>query len=450
MRPLARYVSLLLLIGTASCGNWRRVGDDDRSASGSETLTRLFNVQAYYQSLGRLAAGEPLPFVGSIAFARGPGDSAIALVGLSLENRSLSFQREGNGFVARYRVDLTLQGQGRAPISVSRDELVRVATFQETQRAEESILFQQTFRLEPGTYQVTASLRDPATGSTSRAELSTEAPRFGTGSTTAPILVYQARGRAAGGDTLSLVLNPRGSIGYGSDTLLAYIEGYGFPGPTRVPIEMRTETDSVIFRDSLAFRGGQPVESQVLKLRPDSLALGALTLAIGEGSEQREVAAVVSFSGAWVVTNYDEMLDLLRYFGRDRMLDSIREAPAEERPALWRAFWRETDPDKSTAENEALNTYFSRLAVANQRFRGEGVAGWRTDRGEVYVTVGEPDETFETSPGQMGGRVLRWNYINLRMSLLFHDETGFGRYRLTPSSRAEFERTITRLRRLDQ
>jgi hypothetical protein len=35
------------------------------------------------------------------------------------------------------------------------------------------------------------------------------------------------------------------------------------------------------------------------------------------------------------------------------------------------------------------------------------------------------------------------------MSLLFHDETGFGRYRLTPSSRADFERTITRLRRLD-
>ena len=450
MRPLVRYATLLVLIGTASCGSWRRVGEQDRAASSSETLTRLFNVQAYYQSLGRLAAGEPLPFVGSVAFARGPGDSTIALVALSLENRSLSFQREGNGFVARYRVDLTLQGQGRPAISVNRDELVRVATFQETQRAEESILFQQTFRLVPGTYAITASLRDPATGSTSRAELSAEAPAFGTGSTTSPILVYQARGRAAAEDTLSLVLNPRGSIGYGSDTLLAYIEGYGFTGPTRVPIEMRTETDSVIFRDSLAFRGGQPVESQVLKLRPDSLALGALRLAIGEGAQRREVAAVVSFSGAWVVTNYDEMLDLLRYFGRDRMLDSIREAPHEERPALWRAFWRDTDPDKSTTENEALNTYFSRLAVANQRFRGEGVPGWRTDRGEVYVTVGEPDETFETSPGQMGGRVLRWNYINLRMSLLFHDETGFGRYRLTPSSRAEFERTITRLRRLGQ
>src|SRR5690606_5366595 len=111
------------------------------------------------------------------------------------------------------------------PISVSRDELVRVASYQETQRADESILFQQTFRVLPGEYQVTASLRDPTTGSTSRAELTAEAPAFTAGSTTAPILVYQARGRAEAEDTLSLVLNPRGSIGYGADTLLAYIEG---------------------------------------------------------------------------------------------------------------------------------------------------------------------------------------------------------------------------------
>src|SRR5690606_28995899 len=275
------------------CGSWQRVGNGEGAPSSSETLTRLFNVQAYYRSLGRLAAGDPLPFVGSIAFARGPADSTIVILGLSLENRALSFQREGNGFVARYRVDLSLQGGAGQPISVSRDELVRVASYQETQRADESILFQQTFRVLPGEYQITASLRDPTTGSTSRAELTAEAPAFTPGSTTAPILVYQARGRAEAEDTLSLVLNPRGSIGYGADTLLAYIEGYGFTGPARVPIEMRTETDSVIFRDSLAFRGGQEVESQVLKLRPDSLALGALRLSIGEGEAQREVAAVV-------------------------------------------------------------------------------------------------------------------------------------------------------------
>jgi GWxTD domain-containing protein len=450
MRRPALYSALFaasLAAGTG-CGSWKRVGSGEPGGTSEESITQLFNAEAYYRKLGRLATGQPLPFVGSIAFAAGSGDSTLAIVGLSLENRSLGFQREGNGFVARYRVDMMLKPDGGEAIGVSRDELVRVATFQETQRADESVLFQQVFKVRPGRYHLTTTLRDPATGSTTSAESDVEAPAFRRGSTSAPIIAYQVRGRAELDDTLSLVLNPRGAVAYGGDSLLAYVEGYGFTGPTRVPIEVRTEADSVLYSDSLTFRGGQAVESQVLKLRPDSLALGALTVSVGQGTTRREVTALVSFSAAWVVTNYDQMLDLLRYFGNDRLLDSIRNAPAADRPALWRLFWRETDPDKSTSENEAINTYFTRLVIANQRFRDEGVAGWRTDRGEVFIALGEPDESFETTPGQVGGRLLRWNYINQRLAVVFQDETGFGRSRMTPGSRSEFERVVARLRRL--
>jgi GWxTD domain-containing protein len=451
MRRPALYSALFaasLAAGTG-CGSWKRVGSGEPGGTSEESITQLFNAEAYYRKLGRLATGQPLPFVGSVAFAAGSGDSTLAIVGLSLENRSLGFQREGNGFVARYRVDMMLKPDGGEVIGVSRDELVRVATFQETQRADESVLFQQVFKVPPGRYHLTTTLRDPATGSTTSAESDVEAPAFRRGSTSAPIIAYQVRGRAELDDTLSLVLNPRGAVAYGGDSLLAYVEGYGFAGPTRVPIEVRTEADSILYSDSLTFRGGQAVESQVLKLRPDSLALGALTVSVGQGTTRREVTALVSFSAAWVVTNYDQMLDLLRYFGNDRLLDSIRNAPAAERPALWRLFWRETDPDKSTTENEAINTYFTRLVIANQRFRDEGVAGWRTDRGEVFIALGEPDESFETTPGQVGGRLLRWNYINQRLAVFFQDETGFGRYRLTPGSRSEFERVVARVRRLE-
>jgi GWxTD domain-containing protein len=449
MRRPAPYLPLIVAsFAAAGCGSWQRVGAGDQQPEADQTVTQLFNAEAYYRKIGRLAAGAPLPWVGSVAFAGAPSDSTLAVVALSLENRALGFQREGNGFVARYRVEMALTREGQQPITVNRDEVVRVATFQETQRNDESVVFQQVFRLVPGRYHLTTSLRDPALGVSSSAEADLDAPAFRRGSTTAPILAYQVRGRSLLDDTLSIVLNPRGAIAYGGDSLLAYVEGYGFTGPARVPVEIRTETDSLVFSDSLSFRGGQQVESQVLKLRPDSLALGALTLRVGQGANRREMTALVSFSAAWVVTNYDQMLDLLRYFGHDRLLDSIRKSPRAERPALWRMFWRETDPDRSTMENEAINTYFTRLAIANQRFRDEGVAGWRTDRGEVFISLGEPDESFESSPGQVGGRLLRWNYINLRLAILFHDETGFGRYRLTPGSRSEFERVLARVRRL--
>ncbi|HLQ22492.1 MAG TPA: hypothetical protein VK132_04760, partial [Gemmatimonadales bacterium] len=49
---------------------------------------------AIYRGVGRLAAADPLPFVGTLAFAAGAGDTALALLGVSLANRALNFQRQ--------------------------------------------------------------------------------------------------------------------------------------------------------------------------------------------------------------------------------------------------------------------------------------------------------------------------------------------------------------------
>jgi GWxTD domain-containing protein len=439
-------LAVVLLAGAAlDCGSWKRVGTQD-APTPAEQLTKLVNVSAFYQRLGRLAAAEPLPFVGTVAFVAGPADSVITLLGLSLENRALAFQREGNLFVARYRVSISFQREGTRSVELTRDEIVRVPTFQETLRADESVLFQQILRLTPGPYDVSVTVRDAGSTAESRAQGRYTAPSFRTGTTSAPVLAYQATGRGSLTDPLSVVLNPRGAVGYGADTLLAYIEGYGFPGATTVPFEVLDEQQNVIYNDSLRFRGGRAVESQVIRLAPDSISLGELKLVVGSGPAQRSVSALVSFSQAWVITNFDEMLDILRYFGQDAKVNAMRKAPASERSRLWREFYAETDPNKITPENEALNQYFGRIAAANTRFTDEGVPGWRTDRGEVFITLGSPDESIETTPGT-AGRVVRWTYLTYRLSLFFQDETGFGRLRLTPGSRAEFERTLNRVRR---
>jgi GWxTD domain-containing protein len=444
---MGRLAFSTVLLGAAlGCGSWKRVGTQAAPAP-SDQLSALLNTSQFYQRLGRLAAGEPLPFVGTVAFAGAPSDSVVALLGLSLENRTLAFQREGNVFVARYRVTISFQREGTRSVDLTREEIVRVPTFQETQRADESILFQQVLRMTPGTYKVSVTVRDAGSTSESHATGDFTAPSFGSGSVSAPILVYQATGRGSLADPLSLVLNPRGAVGYGSDTLLAYIEGYQFTSPTTVPFEVHDEQQHVVYSDSLRFRGGRPVESQVVRVAPDSISLGELRLVVGSGSGERTTSALVSFTQAWVVTNFDEMLDLLRYFGQDERLNAMRKAPASQRSRLWREFYAATDPNPASPENEALNLYFSRVSNANTRFTDEGIPGWRTDRGEVLISLGTPDEVIENTPGTADRRVIRWTYNNYRLELYFQDETGFGRLRLTPGSRAEFERVLTRLRR---
>src|SRR5438477_6120792 len=155
---MRRLVFSAVFLGAAlGCGNWKRVGTQAAPAP-SDQLTALLNTAQFYQRLGRLAAGDPLPFVGNVAFAGAPADSVIAVLGLSLENRVLAFQREGNVFAARYRVTIPFQREGTRSVDLTREEVVRVPTFQETQRADESILFQQVLRMTPGAYKVTATV----------------------------------------------------------------------------------------------------------------------------------------------------------------------------------------------------------------------------------------------------------------------------------------------------
>ena len=66
------------------------------------------------------------------------------------------------------------------------------------------------------------------------------------------------------------------------------------------------------------------------------------------------------------------------------------------------------------------------MPAANQRFNDEGVPGWRTDRGEVFISSARPGRERREPPGT-GDRVIRWTYSH-RLEIYFQDETGFGRF----------------------
>jgi GWxTD domain-containing protein len=142
------------------------------------------------------------------------------------------------------------------------------------------------------------------------------------------------------------------------------------------------------------------------------------------------------------------MVSLLRYFERQDLVAKLRAAPPDQRPQVWRDFWQATDPVPLTPENEALDEYFRRIQLANQHFQEGADPGWLTDRGEVFITLGDPDEVIDLrGDPSRDAMAIRWNYVQLRLSLLFRDETGFGRYRLTPNSRSEYQRVLARVRR---
>lgn len=461
-----RHVVAGLFAGAAAgtgCGSWQRVNAGPQATTEGDVI-QMFDANALFARLGRLVSAQNVPYVGSVAFVPGPGDSTVGIVAISLANRVFTFERSGNAFAARYRVDYQFDRAGAPPVIVGRDEVIRVGSFQETMRTDESILLQQRVSLKPGNYQLTVRVRDLGNALTGIASERVVAPAFGPGSYTAPILVYRVRGRASRDDSLSIVLNPRGTVAYGGDTLLIYVEGNGYTKPADVPVVARDEHDSIILRSTAHFAGTGKIEGRVIRLAPDSAPLGRLEITVGPdntvhndappgklalapgGDAIHRTNALVSFSSAWIVTNFDDLLSLLRYFGEDRRVEAMRRAKGTDRTQLWQDFFRATDPIPATPENEALDAYFGRIVIANRRFREPGVAGWHTDRGEVFVTIGDPDEIHDLSAQlQNQNRVIQWTYNDYRVVLYFQDITGFGRFQLTPQSRSDFDRIRARV-----
>ena len=65
------------------------------------------------------------------------------------------------------------------------------------------------------------------------------------------------------------------------------------------------------------------------------------------------------------------------------MSDAARQTFIDE-------FWKRRDPTPGTPENEFRTTFHQRAAFADRVFASDGLPGTRTDRGRVFILLGEP------------------------------------------------------------
>ena len=442
-----------LAAGVTACSPARRPPSGPGPEPGA-AVSALFDAGSLYGAMGLLVAGPPLPFVATLNYvADATADSTLAVFGLSLANHALSFQRDAAAFTAHYHVEVAFRADTGAVRQFASDESVRVRTFQETLRGDESVIYQQFLGVPPGIYTVTVTVRDRNSPAASHRERTDTVPRFAGHGMSTPLAVYKGAGRMRASDVPQLLVNPRATVSYGADTLRFYVEAYGERAGTRLAARALDQGGHEIWHDTVALAGTEALATGVALLGPGDLPVGAGRFEIGQigagSAAARTAPFLVSFSDQFAITNYDQMISLLRYFDRQEWVDKLRQAPPDLRPATWREFYKATDPDVVTPENEALEAYFRRIQVANQRFREAGDPGWLTDRGEVFITLGEPDDVFDFSSdvSRAGVRGVRWTYNGFRLTLFFQDNTGFGRFRLTPLSRAEYQRVVAQQRR---
>jgi len=127
---------------------------------------------------------------------------------------------------------------------------------------------------------------------------------------------------------------------------------------------------------------------------------------------------------------YAEFLGKVRYIITAEERKIFLETPDSDKAKFIDEFWKRRDPDVGTEENEFKTEYEERVRRANELFPSEGIPGWLTDRGRIYVLFGPPTDRLTNPVGQDAyGRCSEsWYYGNF--PVIFVDDSCTGRFKL--------------------
>lgn len=446
---MRRNALLLALLVATACG-----GRGDRAAPAPVAGSGIARPLEIYHQLGMLAGPDEFAAVARFATLRGPADSTFVLISMSMPNNAIRFQRDANLFSAEYSVKAALLRDTVTLSSIERREVVRVATFAETTRTEESIVFQDVMTALPGRYVVRLHVADRNSSRGFQAIDTIAVPAYPRDAQIAqPILVYRGQGRERASARPAVVMNPRNTVSYGGEIPRVYLESYD---PQRRPVQLRIvdESGAQLWKHEAALtEGSADLRHATIDVPASSLPVGKLWLEAFDtaGATPSRTPLLVTISDQWMVSNFDDVLDFLHYIAYPAEIDSLRTAVGPERRERWERFWVKRDPLPATPGNEFRDQFFERVRTATEQFTEGGRPGWETDRGRVYIVLGPPADQIQRVVGRDGAQanLIEWLYESLpggRLVLQFFDRTGFGRYELTQSSEAQFRIVAARIR----
>ena len=166
------------------------------------------------------------------------------------------------------------------------------------------------------------------------------------------------------------------------------------------------------------------------KPRTASAPAGVATFAVAAAAPQRSAANQATPYRKWLD---EDVVYIITDQERAAFLALTTDAEREE---FIEQFWKRRDPTPDTEPNEYREEHYRRIAYANEHFAGS-MAGWKTDRGRIYITYGPPDE-IDHHPDEAGNRYAfeKWRYrsidgIGSNVVMDFVDRDGTGDFPMT-------------------
>ena len=145
-----------------------------------------------------------------------------------------------------------------------------------------------------------------------------------------------------------------------------------------------------------------------------------------------DVVARDNFRSKWEdmptsLLNLDTAIEMLRFIADKETIRKIGSGNSAERERKFRSFWKERDPTPKTEFNELMAEYYRRIDHTYKKFTTENIIGFNSDRGEIYIKYGPPNDINRKFP-KNGATTEIWTYPDRKF--VFKATTGFGDFKL--------------------
>jgi GWxTD domain-containing protein len=382
----------------------------------------------------------PVFDVDAINFASTASEKSRLDVFVRVPYSTLGFFQEDEQYVASYEISLALVNpEGKSVDDKSWTEEIST-TFSESTAPGSYSLVRHVFEVPPGSYTLEVLVRDLEIRTPMRITREVTLREFPTtGFALSGIMLIgklsQDQGRKV------IIPNVSSNVGSLPEGFHAFLEGYNMDtlDGIRTRTEIMDQDGKQVFVEEREHTL-KPGRNQVfIKVDNSQLSMGDYALRVhavrmdGSGTlAVSEKPFIVRWKGIpRAAKDLELAIEQLQYIENPGEVDHILEAKDEpEKRKRFMEFWQKRDPTSSTARNEKMEEYYTRVDFANRNF-AHYIEGWRTDMGMVYIIFGSPDNV-DRHPFDIDSKPYEiWSYYELNHQFTFVDQTGFGDYRLT-------------------
>lgn len=367
-------------------------------------------------------------------------DTCKLIIFMSVPYDELQFVVTDSMYKAGYELTLTVLDMKKNVIETRiREEQVEVQDFKMTNSREEYSSISELFYLVPGDYRLVIELMDTDSRSTVVKHKNIEIIDYYAASLSISDVLFLNKTGKQGKEkyTPNLVAN------YNTDQKEIYLQFDVFNNSSIDLIQVKTSITD--YNDNLykSYKYLKSLEgfrtTVLLQVVKEDLASGNYILNLEIKGDEKLITRRLNFSVNWknmteLSRDLNSAIKQLKYIAHLKVIDQMLNAENDEKKEeLFNQFWASRDPTPSTEINELKKEYYSRVAYANKNF-SDSREGWLTDRGEVYIILGPPDD-IKRYPHMIDGRPYAvWYYYRFGENLVFVDETGLGNFRITQES----------------